>query len=185
MKSQVLHTVWCNTSAEAAGEILSWSLFGVKGKKPVGKQRFSIHGRFASNRSNRSYDVWIPCVRHPRKTRPEMMMNSPRNAWKSCSHQNKTKTGFRSLRIITRPWPDLLWTTAENIQFQASDGNWLDWHADITKIKFNATALSCSVPLASRDAPSLAEALSPTCHAPIQHYEARGIENVLEAWKPA
>ena len=30
MKSQVLHTVWCNISAEAAGEIWNWSLLGVK-----------------------------------------------------------------------------------------------------------------------------------------------------------
>ena len=31
MKSQVLHTVWCNISCEAAGEIWNWSLLGVKG----------------------------------------------------------------------------------------------------------------------------------------------------------
>ena len=31
MKSQVLHTVWCNISGEAAGEIWNWSLFGMKG----------------------------------------------------------------------------------------------------------------------------------------------------------
>ena len=31
MKSQVLHTVWCNISGEAAGEIGDWSLLGVKG----------------------------------------------------------------------------------------------------------------------------------------------------------
>ena len=31
MKSQVLHTVWCNITGEAAGEILHWSLLGVKG----------------------------------------------------------------------------------------------------------------------------------------------------------
>ena len=31
MKSQVLHTVWCNIPGEAAGEIRTWSLFGVKG----------------------------------------------------------------------------------------------------------------------------------------------------------
>ena len=30
MKSQVLHTVWCNISGEAAGEIWNWSLLGVK-----------------------------------------------------------------------------------------------------------------------------------------------------------
>ena len=29
MKSQVLHTVWCNISGEAAGEIWNWSLLGV------------------------------------------------------------------------------------------------------------------------------------------------------------
>ena len=27
MKSQVLHTVWCNIFGEAAGEIWNWSLF--------------------------------------------------------------------------------------------------------------------------------------------------------------
>ena len=31
MKSQVLFTVWCNISGEAAGEIGDWSLLGVKG----------------------------------------------------------------------------------------------------------------------------------------------------------
>ena len=31
MNSQVLHTVWCNISGEAAGEIRHWSLLGVKG----------------------------------------------------------------------------------------------------------------------------------------------------------
>ena len=31
MKSQVLHTVWCNISGEAVGEIWNWTLFGAKG----------------------------------------------------------------------------------------------------------------------------------------------------------
>ena len=31
MKSQVLHTVWCNISGEAAGEIWNWSPLGAKG----------------------------------------------------------------------------------------------------------------------------------------------------------
>ena len=31
MKSHILHTVWCNNSGEAAGEIWNWSLLGVKG----------------------------------------------------------------------------------------------------------------------------------------------------------
>ena len=31
MKSHVVHTVWCNISAGAAGEIWHWSLLGVKG----------------------------------------------------------------------------------------------------------------------------------------------------------
>ena len=30
MKSQVLHTVWCNMTGEATGEIWTWSLLGVK-----------------------------------------------------------------------------------------------------------------------------------------------------------
>ena len=33
MKGQVLHTVWCNVSGEAAGKIWNWSLLGVKGLK--------------------------------------------------------------------------------------------------------------------------------------------------------
>ena len=33
MKRHVLHTVWCNISGEAAGEIWKWSLLGVKGLK--------------------------------------------------------------------------------------------------------------------------------------------------------
>ena len=37
MKSQVLHTVWCNISADAAGEIWSWSLAGVKGLNSLWK----------------------------------------------------------------------------------------------------------------------------------------------------
>ena len=31
MKIQVLHTVWCNISGEAAGEFWNWSLLGVRG----------------------------------------------------------------------------------------------------------------------------------------------------------
>ena len=31
MQSQVLHTVWCNISGQAAGEIQNWSVLGVKG----------------------------------------------------------------------------------------------------------------------------------------------------------
>ena len=31
MNSHILHTVWCNTSEEAAEEIWNWSLLGVKG----------------------------------------------------------------------------------------------------------------------------------------------------------
>ena len=35
MKSQVLHTVWCDISGEAAGEICNWSLLGVKGQTRI------------------------------------------------------------------------------------------------------------------------------------------------------
>ena len=31
MNSQVLHTVWCYITGEAAGEIWNWPLLGVKG----------------------------------------------------------------------------------------------------------------------------------------------------------
>ena len=36
MKSQVLHTVWCNISGEAAGGIWHWSLLEVTGLNPYG-----------------------------------------------------------------------------------------------------------------------------------------------------
>ena len=35
MKSQILHTLLCSISVDAAGEIWSWSLLGVKGLKPI------------------------------------------------------------------------------------------------------------------------------------------------------
>ena len=34
MKNQVLHTGWCNSFGETAGEIWSWSPLGVKGLNP-------------------------------------------------------------------------------------------------------------------------------------------------------
>ena len=34
MKSHVLHTVWCNITGEAAGEIWTWSLLGRKRPAP-------------------------------------------------------------------------------------------------------------------------------------------------------
>ena len=43
MKSQVLHTVWCNIYGEAAGENWHWSLFGVKGISAVGYCVYSIN----------------------------------------------------------------------------------------------------------------------------------------------
>ena len=41
MKSQDRHTVWCFVSGEAAGEIWTWSLLGVKGLKPGLKTNIS------------------------------------------------------------------------------------------------------------------------------------------------
>ena len=41
MENHVLHTVWCNISGEAAGEVWNWSLLGVKGLKPAEQ----IHAR--------------------------------------------------------------------------------------------------------------------------------------------
>ena len=42
MKSQVLHTVWCHISCEAAGEFWHWSLSGVKGLTKRNKERMTI-----------------------------------------------------------------------------------------------------------------------------------------------
>ena len=33
MKSQVLHTMWCNITGDSTGQIWNWSLLGVKGLK--------------------------------------------------------------------------------------------------------------------------------------------------------
>ena len=51
MKSQVLHTVWCNTSGEAAGEIWNWSLLGVKGFKSSIFPNTQIHLLFSHVRN--------------------------------------------------------------------------------------------------------------------------------------
>ena len=46
MESQVLHTVWCNISGEATGEIWYWSLLGVKGWRRGGSMSGSrVHFR--------------------------------------------------------------------------------------------------------------------------------------------
>ena len=34
-KSKVIHAVWCNITCEAAGEIWTWSLLGVRGLKQL------------------------------------------------------------------------------------------------------------------------------------------------------
>ena len=44
MESQVFHTVWCNITGEAAGEIWTWSLLRVKGLKVI---LFLIYANFA------------------------------------------------------------------------------------------------------------------------------------------
>ena len=46
MKSQVLGTLWCNISGEAAGEILNWPLLGVKGSSF--RTIFSVTSRIRS-----------------------------------------------------------------------------------------------------------------------------------------
>ena len=44
MKSQVLHTVWCDISGEDAGEIWDWSFLGVTGLRSlVGTYMQSVH----------------------------------------------------------------------------------------------------------------------------------------------
>ena len=49
MKSQVLHTVWCNIFNETAGEIWSWSLLGVKGLNDFST---SCHIRISEEHAN-------------------------------------------------------------------------------------------------------------------------------------
>ena len=34
-KSKVIHAVWCNITCEAAGQIWTWSLLGVRGLKQL------------------------------------------------------------------------------------------------------------------------------------------------------
>ena len=47
MKSQVLHTVWCHISCEAAGEFWHWSLSGVKGLKTWSRDFWIAHAKFS------------------------------------------------------------------------------------------------------------------------------------------
>ena len=54
MKSQVLHTVWCNISGGAGGEIWNWSVLGVKGLKP-GSHMIAAIATIADNLS-------VPCL---------------------------------------------------------------------------------------------------------------------------
>ena len=58
MKSQTLHTGWCNISGEAAGEIWNWSLLGVKG----------LDSRVSSANSTRLDWISVPLVKIWRST---------------------------------------------------------------------------------------------------------------------
>ena len=71
MKSQVLHTAWCNVSGEAAGEIWNWSLLRVKALNVwYGRQLrsmclfcfFVFFFVFFFGGGGRKKVVWAPCV---------------------------------------------------------------------------------------------------------------------------
>ena len=65
MKNQVLHTVWCNISAEAAGEIWDWSLLGSERANRGVVKLFSsifepaIRMNSYKNRAGRFVQLWI------------------------------------------------------------------------------------------------------------------------------
>ena len=58
MKSQVLHTVWCHISCEAAGEFWHWSLSGVKGLKGSMRQRRRFGFRHDVWSCSESTEIW-------------------------------------------------------------------------------------------------------------------------------
>ena len=69
MKSDVLHTAWCNISGAAAGEILHWSLLGGKGLNYIGNCKLTTildktcwhmlkKGTFPPNFLNKSRLLW-------------------------------------------------------------------------------------------------------------------------------
>ena len=69
MKSQVLHTVWCNIAGEAAGETRNWSLLGMKGliihfqiKNTAMLERNSIPQDELKKKYIAGKDWWAPLV---------------------------------------------------------------------------------------------------------------------------
>ena len=69
MKSQVLHTVWCYITGEAAGEIGDWSLLGLKGLSWFAKS-------------------WARCLRSrhglsPTRLKQQTIRTIPEGAWVS------------------------------------------------------------------------------------------------------
>ena len=85
MKSQVLHTVWCNISGEAAGEIWNWSLLGVKGLRAAPTahalyQWFLLHCPhfllWSAVVSPGGKPLFFPCGNLRRETIPQEMANA-------------------------------------------------------------------------------------------------------------
>ena len=92
MKSQVLHTAWCHISGEAAGEIWTWSLLGVKGKQRK-LDVVIIRGRKGDVRGR-------PCLR-PKNVKLYTL-------FKTEDPENSTQSGGTSLRkykLVTPPPP--------------------------------------------------------------------------------
>ena len=99
MKSQVLHTVWCNIHGEAAGEIWDWSLLGVEGLK-ADIRRVQLGWRFTGRtggrtacgtaRSGGSVQQGRPtCVRTTRKGRKQTRKEEKgRNALSPSHHHH-------------------------------------------------------------------------------------------------
>ena len=113
MKGQVLHTVWCNISGEAAGEIWYWSLLGVKGLKgwenalfELGSERVETNIIFSQN--SRSLAVITkailkPCLRYWKTSRELSNQSRPPRCWTLAPSWPKPKA------TLTLAWGRISW----------------------------------------------------------------------------
>ena len=123
MKSQVLHTVWCNISGQAAGEIWHWSLLGVKGLQ------CALFLVAAITRATWTWEMMLSCnrlrTRFQRMERTKRLEETERFEGFLPSNSRKTFDSDFSLavfRIVSR-W------RASRLRYQTSGScgrSWLD-----------------------------------------------------------
>ena len=112
MKSQVLHTVWCGISGEAAGEIGDWSPLGVKGLRPPSPSPCAVpelRTVLAVMCRDRTWVVWpvLICTYH----QGYMLLS---NWWCSCDNQCVSLSPFRRASLPVHAVKHQLWYETEH-----------------------------------------------------------------------